>query len=40
MTIIHVLNYSIPIGFMVFFGYLLDRICKPVNPEKQEAGKE
>jgi hypothetical protein len=35
MTILHVLNFAIPIGFMVFFGFLLDRMCKPTPPEKQ-----
>lgn len=39
MTLLHVLNYSIPIGFIVFFGFLLDRMCKPSNP-KQKAGDE
>jgi len=39
MTFIHVLNFSIPIAFIVFAGYLLDRICKPDSP-KQKAGEE
>lgn len=39
MTILHILNYSIPIGFILFFGFLLDRMCKPDNPE-QKAGDE
>lgn len=38
MTTIHVLNYAIPIAFMVFFGYLLDRMCKPDKPEKKIEG--
>ncbi|MDR6999134.1 hypothetical protein J2Y67_001581 [Neobacillus niacini] len=39
MTLLHVLNYSIPIGFIIFFGFLLDRMCKSDNPE-QKAGDE
>jgi hypothetical protein len=35
MTIIHILNYSIPIAFIVFAGFLLDRICKPEKQEKK-----
>jgi hypothetical protein len=37
MTIVHVLNFSIPIAFIVFAGYFLDRMCKPDNP-KEKAG--
>jgi hypothetical protein len=39
MTLIHVLNFSIPIAFIVVAGYLLDRMCKPDSP-KQKAGEE
>jgi hypothetical protein len=39
MTLIHVLNFSIPIAFMVVAGFLLDRMCKPVEQEKK-AGDE
>jgi hypothetical protein len=39
MTIVHVLNFTIPIGFIVFFGFLLDRMCKPAKP-KQKADRE
>jgi len=35
MTLIHVLNFSIPIAFMVVAGFLLDRMCKPVEQEKK-----
>jgi hypothetical protein len=35
----HVLNYTIPIGFMVVFDFLLDRMCKPAKSE-QKAGDE
>lgn len=39
MTFIHVLNFSIPIAFIVFAGYMLDRMCKPVKTE-EKAGEE
>lgn len=39
MTVIHVLNYSIPIAFIVFAGIMLDRMCKPDKHEKK-AGEE
>jgi hypothetical protein len=39
MTLIHVLNFSIPIAFIVFAGYLLDRMCKP-DLSKQKADEE
>lgn len=29
MTAIHVLNYAIPIAFLVFFGFLIDSMCSP-----------
>jgi len=29
MTIIHILNFSIPIGSMIIIGYLLDKMSKP-----------
>jgi hypothetical protein len=29
------LNYAIPIVFIVFFGYLLDRICKPADSDEK-----
>jgi hypothetical protein len=38
MTVIHVLNYSIPIAFMVFAGFLLDRMCKPDKQENASPG--
>ncbi|MGG3562715.1 hypothetical protein ABES03_14065 [Neobacillus rhizosphaerae] len=38
MTVIHVLNYSIPIAFMVFAGFLLDRMCKPAKQEGPTTG--
>jgi hypothetical protein len=39
MTIVHVLNFSIPIAFIVFAGYMLDRMCKP-DPPKEKAGED
>jgi hypothetical protein len=39
MTLLHVLNYSIPIAFIVFFGFLIDRMCSPSTPE-EKAGEE
>ncbi|MDQ1147423.1 hypothetical protein QE429_004250 [Bacillus sp. SORGH_AS 510] len=38
MTWIHVLNYSIPIAFMVFAGFFLDRLCKPAKQEDASTG--
>jgi hypothetical protein len=38
MTTIHVLNYTIPIAFIVFFGYLLDRMCKPAKSDEKLEG--
>jgi hypothetical protein len=35
MTLIHVLNYAIPISFMVFFGFLIDRMCSPSKTDKK-----
>lgn len=39
MTVIHVLNFSIPIAFIVFAGYFLDRMCKP-GKQEEKAGDE
>lgn len=39
MTVVHVLNFSIPIAFIVFAGYFLDRMCKPDKTETK-AGEE
>jgi hypothetical protein len=36
MTFFHVLNYSIPIAFIVIFGFVLDRICKPAKEKDYE----
>ncbi|WP_175384478.1 hypothetical protein [Bacillus sp. FJAT-27225] len=33
MTLIHILNYTIPITFMIFLGFWLDRLLKPVPTE-------
>lgn len=36
MTILHVLNYTIPIAFLVFFGFLIDRsLCSPEKSHKK-----
>jgi hypothetical protein len=40
MTLIHVLNFSIPIAFIVFAGYFLDRMCKPDPTPQKKAGEE
>lgn len=40
MTIVHVLNFSIPIAFMVFAGYFLDRMCKPAKIEEKTGEEE
>jgi len=39
MTFVHILNFSIPIAFIVVAGFLLDRMCKPIDQEKK-AGDE
>ncbi len=39
MTVIHVLNFAIPIAFIVFAGFFLDRICKP-DKQQEKAGDE
>ncbi|MEH7110476.1 MULTISPECIES: hypothetical protein [Bacillaceae] len=39
MTVIHILNFSIPIAFIVFAGFALDRLCKPAKQE-EKAGEE
>lgn len=37
MTIIHVLNFAIPVAFMAFFGFWVDRMCKPEIPKQESA---
>lgn len=39
MTILHVLNFSIPIAFIAFAGFILDKMCKPSKKE-EKAGEE
>lgn len=34
MTIVHILNFSIPIVMMLVIGVAVDKMCKP---DKQEA---
>lgn len=35
MTIIHILNYSIPIAMMLVIGFTVDKMCKPEIPEQK-----
>jgi len=37
MTVIHVLNFIIPISCIVLIGIVLDRMCKP-ETQKEEGG--
>jgi hypothetical protein len=37
MTLIHVLNFSIPIAFIVVAGFILDKMCKPIEQEKKAS---
>ncbi|CEG25644.1 hypothetical protein [Bacillus sp. B-jedd] len=37
MTAVHILNYTIPIAFMIFFGFWLDRLCSPAVAETEEG---
>ncbi|RHW41556.1 hypothetical protein D1B31_07490 [Neobacillus notoginsengisoli] len=37
MTVVHVINYTIPIAFMIFFGFWLDRMCKPAAADVDET---
>ncbi|MDF2856331.1 MAG: hypothetical protein K0Q87_2182 [Neobacillus sp.] len=39
MTFIHILNYSIPIGFILFFGFLIDQMCRPAK-SAEKTGEE
>jgi hypothetical protein len=34
MTFFHLLNYSIPIIFMVFLGFMIDKMCKPIKEKE------
>ncbi|ESU32308.1 hypothetical protein G3A_12655 [Bacillus sp. 17376] len=36
MTIVHILNFSIPIAMMLVIGFAVDKMCQPDTP-KQEA---
>jgi hypothetical protein len=38
MTVIHVLNFVIPISCIVLIGIALDRMCKPET--QKEKGRE
>jgi len=35
MTIVHVLNFSIPIACVLLFGVMVDRMCKPEGTEQE-----
>ncbi|MDQ0415249.1 hypothetical protein J2S25_003476 [Mesobacillus stamsii] len=35
MTIVHILNFSIPIVMMLGIGVVVDKMCKPDPPEKE-----
>ncbi len=37
MTILYVLNYTIPIAFLVFFGFLIDRMCSPEKSHEKTS---
>lgn len=36
MTIVHILNYSIPIVMMLVIGFAVDKMCQP-DPKEQKA---
>lgn len=33
MTVVHILNFTIPIACILFAGILMDRMCKPEVPQ-------
>jgi hypothetical protein len=35
MTIVHILNFSIPIAMMLVIGFTVDRMCKPDAPKQE-----
>ena len=35
MTIVHILNFSIPIAMMLVIGYTVDKMCKPEAAEQK-----
>ncbi len=35
MTIVHILNFSIPIACVFLFGVMVDRMCKPDSTEQE-----
>jgi hypothetical protein len=34
MTLVHILNFSIPIAMMLVIGVALDKMCQPDRPEQ------
>lgn len=35
MTIVHILNYSIPIVMMLVIGFTVDKMCQPDAEERK-----
>jgi hypothetical protein len=35
MTIVHILNFSIPIVMMLVIGFTVDKMCKPDAPKQE-----
>lgn len=35
MTIVHILNFSIPIACVFLFGVMVDLMCKPDSTEQE-----
>lgn len=35
MTVLHILNYTIPIAMMLVIGFAVDRMCKPDTTEQE-----
>lgn len=34
MTIVHILNFSIPIVMMLVIGFVVDKMCQPDAPDQ------
>ena len=35
MTVVHILNYSIPIAMMLVIGFTVDKMCQPDAQEQE-----
>jgi hypothetical protein len=35
MTLVHILNFSIPIAMMLVIGFAVDKMCKPDAVEQE-----